>query len=152
MTATVALSIAATVSVVSIATMTAAVAAPGAFGGPAKTGLFSTWRSAQAAAGFRLVRPMKTYGLPSAGKISVARCDISRKLAKAGKHLVIASYGRTVAANLTLSQNNSGAPCTKQHFVSRLGKVKVKGSWARLTGVCGPASCRPAHRRRSSCS
>jgi hypothetical protein len=138
--ATVAIGIAAAVSVVSMATMTAAVAAPGApgtSGSPARTGLFSTWHSAQAAAGFRLLRPAKTYGLPSVGKISVARCDITRKRAKAGKLLVIAGYGRTVKANLTLSQNNAGVPCTRTHFIKFLGRVKVNGGWAQLNGVCG---------------
>jgi hypothetical protein len=137
MMATVAIGLAAAATVACMATMTAAVAAPGASGGPARTGLFATWRSAQAAAGFRLLRPTKTYGLPSAGKISVARCDITRKRAKAGKHLVIAGYGRTVKANLTLSQNNAGVPCTRTHFIKYLGKYKVKGGWAQLNGVCG---------------
>jgi len=135
--ATVAIGIAAAVSAVSMATVTAAVAAPGASGGPARTGLFSTWHSAQAAAGFRLLQPTKTYGLPATGKISVARCDISRKKAKAGKLLVIASYGRTVKANLTLSQDNAGVPCTRTHFIKYLGKFKVNGGSARMNGVCG---------------
>jgi len=98
-------------------------------------GQFSTWRAAQKAAGFHLLRPTKTFGLPINSKISVARCEISKKTAK--KRLVIASYGRTVKANLTISQNNAGAPCTKTRKITFLGHFSVLGSRATLIGICG---------------
>jgi hypothetical protein len=101
----------------------------------AGVGQFSSWRGAQRAAGFQLLRPAKTFGLPITNKISVARCEISRKKAK--KRLVIASYGRTVRANLTISQNNSGSPCTKTRSGTLLGHYSVHGSRATLIGDCG---------------
>ncbi|HET7016537.1 MAG TPA: hypothetical protein VFI65_21625 [Streptosporangiaceae bacterium] len=126
-------SFAAAACVVTVASSaTLAVAAPLRSAG---IGQFSTWRSAQSAAGFHLMRPAKTYGLPINSKISVARCEISKKTAK--KRLVIASYGRTVRANLTISQNNSGAPCTKTRQITVLGHYLVQGKRATLIGICG---------------
>lgn len=101
----------------------------------AGTGLFSSWSGAQKAAGFQLMRPTKTFKLPIANKISVARCEISKKKAK--KRLVIASYGRTVRANLTISQNNSGGPCTITRKGTLLGHFLVLGARATLIGDCG---------------
>ena len=98
-------------------------------------GQFSTWRAAQHAAGFGLLRPTKTFGLPITNKISVARCEISKKKAK--KRLVIGSYGRTVRANLTISQNNSGSPCTTTTKGTTLGHYVVRGMRATLIGDCG---------------
>lgn len=121
-------------------TATLAAAAPVRSAG---IGQFSSWRGAQRAAGFALMRPTKTFGLPITNKISVARCEISKKAAK--KRLVIASYGRTVRANLTISQNNSGAPCTKTRNGTVLGHYAVHGARAKLIGDCGTRglpSCR----------
>ncbi len=101
---------------------------------PARTGLFATWRGAQSAAGFKLMRPTNAHHLKRNSPISVARCEISKK--KANKRLVTASYGLTAAANLTLSQNNSGGPCLKTSKAKRLGKVKVHGATATLIGDC----------------
>ncbi len=115
----------------SAATATSAAAAPYV---PARTGLFATWRGAQSAAGFRLVKPTYTHHLSRNSEISVARCEISKK--KAGRRLVIASYGKTANANLTISQNNSNGRCTKNGRSKRLGKVKIHGATAILTGVC----------------
>jgi hypothetical protein len=98
-------------------------------------GQFASWRAAQHAAGFALLRPTKTYGLPKNSKISVGRCEISKKKAK--KRIVIASYGLTVKANLTISQNNSGAACTRKGQATFLGHYSVGGQRATLTGVCG---------------
>ncbi len=82
-----------------------------------------------------MLRPTKTFGLPINNKISVARCEISKKKAK--KRLVIASYGRTVRANLTISQNNSGSPCTKTRKVHVPRALLVRGARATLIGDCG---------------
>jgi hypothetical protein len=106
-------------------------------------GQFSTWPAAQRAAGFGLLRPTKTFSLPITNKISVARCEISKKKAK--KRLVIGSYGRTVRANLTISQNNSGSPCTTTRKGTTLGHFTVQGQRATLIGDCGThglPSCR----------
>lgn len=118
--------------------MTVAASATLAAAAPLRSagiGQFASWRGAQHAAGFPLQRPTKTYGLPKNSKISVGRCEISKKKAK--KRVVIASYGLTVNANLTLSQNNSGAPCTKTGKATALGHYTIDGHRATLTGVCG---------------
>jgi hypothetical protein len=128
--ATIAIGLAAAASVVSVATI--AVAAPAT---PERTGLFATWRGAQTAAGFPLLRPTKTYGLARASDIIVARCEISKK--KAGKRLVIGEYGLTPAANLTISQNNSNGQCTRTRKGKFLGRYHVDGVTGGLTGDCG---------------
>lgn len=101
---------------------------------PARTGLFKSWHGAQSAARFGLLKPTNIHHLKRNSPISVARCEISKK--KAAKRLVLASYSLTAAANLTLSQNNSGGPCTRTRPGKRLGKVRIHGSTAILTGDC----------------
>ncbi|HUC60260.1 MAG TPA: hypothetical protein VMA95_22870 [Streptosporangiaceae bacterium] len=130
--ATIAIGVAAAASVVSVATI--AFAAPDAAG---KTGQFATWSAAQTAAGFRLMKPLKTYGLRKADEVSVARCEISKK--KAAKRNVIGGYGLTYHHTLTLSQNNSNGPCAKAGQSTSLATYKVRGAKAYLTGLCGSA-------------
>ncbi len=131
-TATLTIGLAAAASVATVVSIAAtAVAAPNAGAG---TGLFASWHSAQSAAGFGLLRPTKTYGLAQAGKISVARCEISKK--KAARRLVISQYGPKPSANLTISQNNSNGPCTRTRKGKALGQFRVLGSKAFLTGDC----------------
>lgn len=99
------------------------------------TGLFATWRAAQAAARFPLRKPTKTDGLVRNSKITVTRCEISKK--KAAKRVVIASYGLTPRANLTLNQNNSNGPCARLSQGKFLGRFRVDGTVSVLIGDCG---------------
>jgi hypothetical protein len=111
----------------------AAATAPAAQVRPAGTGLFRTWPAAQSAAGFRLARPARTYGLHRSGLIAVSRCETKGKL---GKRDVEAVYGDTPNASLIVSQNNSGGRCGVFGRSTRLGRYKVHGVWASLTGEC----------------
>lgn len=99
-------------------------------------GTFGTWRGAQKAAKFKLIRPTRTYGLKRNGLITVGRCarTVTQKVAHAD---VTVSYGLTPFSVLSLSQNNSGGPCTKVGKVKTLGHVKVDGRRAVLSGKCG---------------
>jgi hypothetical protein len=130
--ATVAIGLAAAAGVLTAAALTTAIAAPAL---PVGTGQFVTWRGAQLAAGFPLLKPTKTDSLARTGDIAVARCEISRK--KASKRLVTASYGLTARANLTLTQNNSGAPCNRIGTAKLVGRYRVDGALADLTAGCG---------------
>jgi hypothetical protein len=135
--ATIAIGVAVAASAVSVATI--ALADPAA---PGKTGQFATWRAAENAAGFRLVKPTKTYGLAKASDIIVARCEISKK--EAAKRNVIGQYGLTAQHSLVISQNNANAPCVRLRKGKSLGTVRVSGVKAYLTGDCdikGLPSC-----------
>jgi hypothetical protein len=107
---------------------------------PTGFGMFSTWRAAQRAAKFKLVRPTKTDGLPRNGKIAVTRCEAQKK---SRAHVVVAVYGLTPFKMLSVSQNNSGHACSTVGKVKSLGKVKVRGTTAQLTGKCGFDKLRP---------
>lgn len=109
---------------------TTALAAPAR---PAGIGFFTTWPGARRAAGFRLVKPGKTYGLARSGKITVAQCLGSRKRSKRD---VEASYGPAVRF-LGISQNNAGRLCGKLSGFKFLGTFRVNGARAILTGLCG---------------
>ena len=135
--ATMAIGVAAAASVASVAIITIAAQAA-----PAGTGHFATWQRAEKAAGFELLKPTKTYGLRKASDIIVARCEISKK--KASKRNVIGQYGPTVKLNLTISENNSNAPCARLRESKALGTYKIDGVKAYLTGDCdsqGLPSC-----------
>lgn len=102
---------------------------------PAGMGSFRSWPAAQAAAGFRLAKPTRTYGLARSGRIIVSRCEVKRP--KPGVRDVNAVYGDTPNANLTINQNNSRGSCGVIGKSTKLGRYKVNGVWASLTGECG---------------
>jgi hypothetical protein len=105
---------------------------------PSGFGMFGTWKAAQAAAGFKLLRPTRTYGHVRNGLIGVTRCEVKKSTSK----VVVASYGLTPFSTLALYQNNSGRPCSTMGKVKVLGKVKVDGTTGQLTGKCGMAGLR----------
>src|SRR5260370_42696218 len=92
---------------IGIGSLSAEVASAGQVPG-AGTGAFRTWHAAQAHAGFGLLRPTSTDRLRRTRLIFVSRCQVT---GKRGKRVVIASYGDTPNANLSLNQNNSGGQC-----------------------------------------
>jgi hypothetical protein len=110
----------------------AAMAASGAT--PAATGSFSTWRAAQDAAGFQLIRPTRLHGLTRSGHIQVTRCEVTGELKKRD---VLASYGSSRHRELNLEQNNSGEPCGNFGEAKDLGTFRVHGVRATLFGACG---------------
>jgi hypothetical protein len=111
--------------------------APAAQGRLAGLGQFRTWSRAQSAAGFKLARPTRTFGLHRSGLIVVSRCETKGRL---GKRNVEAVYGDTPRASLRISQNNSGGLCGVIGRTAKLGRVRVGGAWASLTGLCGRPS------------
>lgn len=128
-------------SITSAVLAAGAVAATGAMAAQdhkPRLGTFRSWPAAQQAAGFRLLRPTRTFGLRINGKITVTRC-LTRKLIKKkkGAKLVFANFDPTPSAALEISQNNSGGPCRSVGEVRRLGAFKVDGVTATLLGECG---------------
>lgn len=112
---------------------------------PSGFGLFSSWKAAQSAAGFKLIRPTRTFGHVRNGKIAVVRCEPKHK---SRAHVVVANYGLTQFSTLGLSQNNSGGACSSTGKVTSLGKVKVDGTTAQLTGKCGMPGLRSCKSRK----
>jgi hypothetical protein len=101
---------------------------------PAGLGSFASWRAAQRAAGFRLLKPSVTFGQRRNGDIAVTKCLVKHQFTK---RVVIANYGRTVRAQLSVNQNNSGKPCLRTTRMTRLATVTVHGATATLSGLCG---------------
>ena len=101
-------------------------------------GTFGSWKAAQSAAGFNLLRPTRTYGHVRNGLIGVVRCEVKKSTSR----VVVVSYGLTPFSTLALSQNNSGRACSTTGKVTVLGKVKVDGTTGQLTGKCGMAGLR----------
>ena len=99
---------------------------------PASVGTFHSWRAAQRAAGFGLIRPGNTYGLRRNGLISVVPCQASGQMSK---RQVFASYGSF------LSGPELGAARV-------LGHYRVQGRRATLYGVCGKHLGPPCSSRR----
>ena len=101
-------------------------------------GMFGSWKAAQSAAGFKLLRPTRTYGHVRNGLIGVTRCEVK----KSASRVVVANYGLTPFSTLALYQNNSGRACATMGKVKVLGTVKVDGTTGQLTGKCGMAGLR----------
>lgn len=136
--------------IAAVMTAAAAAAAIGTAGlaGPALAapaaghhlGNFTSWSAAQKAAGFKLLRPTRTYGHKRNGPIGVSRCEVKKMEAK---RVVSVIYGLTPFSMLGLTQNNSGKACTETGKLTRLGTYKVDGAKAVLTGKCGMKGLRP---------
>lgn len=118
----------------------AALAAPSA----QATGSYRTWGAAQRAAGFRLLKPGRTYGLHR-GPIIVDRCLVNGKLSK---HQVIAGYGSALHKALAITQNNAHTACGNFGEAKKLGHYRVRGRRATLWGACGMTGEHSCHSRK----
>ncbi len=106
-----------------------AVASPGTATG---TGVFKSWPKAQQEAGFKLMKPGTSYGLPDVGHILVTSC-----LADPHKRDVLASYGSILHKSLALEQDNAGRPCHSGYPGTALGTYTIHRHKAHLYGYCG---------------
>ena len=130
-----------TTAVAGIASMalvatTAASEALAATAPAAGVGQFTTWRAAQRAAGFGLMKPTNTYGVHRAGKIMVTRCE---EHLRSRYRVTTANYGSSAFHYIVLSQNNSGGACQREGTSHRIGRVRVQGVTAVLRGLCDMA-------------
>lgn len=104
---------------------------------PAAVRYFTTWPQAETAAGFALRRPTRLHGLHRAGSVTVRPCGTR---GEHDKRVAGAVYGTPSSPLLTISENNSGGPCTAVS-VPFLRNVRVHGVTAKLYGSCS-GSCR----------
>jgi len=124
--------LAATPALASARTAAAARSAPSA--APAATGSFKTWPAAQRAAGFRLKKASRTYGLRRTNAILVNKCEVTGKLSKRD---VYAEWQGSKRRYMSVDQNNSGGPCSNFGAAKPLGTYRVQGHKARMYGFCG---------------
>jgi hypothetical protein len=145
--ATVAISAAAVMAGLGV-TAASSMAAPAAASAKVHPGTYHSWKAAQHAAGFKLLRPAGTDGLKATnGGIQVGTCaGYPRKYAD-----ISAEYGHRKGKLLGLIQDNAphAAPCSNIGEATTLGHYKVDGTRATLLGACGTApgepSCHAAH-------
>lgn len=116
---------------ISAAAAAPAIATPAA---PAGTGTFTSWPSAQAAAGFVLYRPTVTYGLRNVGHIIISACEVA---GGANKRIVSVGYGSFDTRSLTLTQDDANGPCGNGYTGTDLGSYRIHGIKAELWGYCG---------------
>jgi hypothetical protein len=143
--ATVAIVAAALTAVMGVTATASIAATPAAVSARVHPGKYHSWKAAQRAAGFRLLRPGSTDGLiRTNGGIQVGRCA-------SGYATVYAQYGRAKGRLLGLIQDDlKGAqPCSNIGEATTLGHPKVDGVTATLLGACGTMmgepSCHSAH-------
>jgi hypothetical protein len=130
------------------ASMAAVHATPAAASATVHPGKYGSWKAAQRAAGFSLLRPASTDGLKNtSGGILVGQCaNYPRKYAD-----VYAQYGRQTGKLFGLIQDDAprAMPCSNIGEATTLGHYKVDGARATLLGACGTAegepSCHAAH-------
>jgi len=99
---------------------------------PAAAGNFTTWPRAETAAGFPLHRPTRLHGLHRAGPVNVRRCETR---GQHRKRVASAVYGTPFSALLSISENNSGAPCAPVSGLF-LRNVRIHGVTGKLYGAC----------------
>lgn len=112
-------------------------AGPALASAPAGTGSFHTWHAAQRAAGFRLKKPHKLFGLTRTHPILVSRCQVT---GRTGKRDVYAQWNsKDGQTYLVVDQDNAGLPCSNFGAARFLGTWRVQGHKARMYGFCGRA-------------
>ena len=114
--------------------MAAADVNPSAGAARVHAGTYHSWKAAQHAGGFRLLRPASTDGLkPTNGGIRVGQCG-SPKYAN-----VYAQYGHDSRKLIGLFQDDApgATPCENIGEASTLGHYRVDGTTATLLGACG---------------
>ncbi len=125
-----------TVTVVPSAT----VPSPNAAASPS-FGAFASWTAAQTAAGFALLEPASTDGLPLAnGGIQVGQC------AGDSAHADVWAIYAAGADELAIDQDDEPGPqpCSNIGEASTLGTYTVDGANAQLLGACGTAAGEPS--------
>ena len=100
--------------------------------GPAGTHGYTTWPAAQRAAGFALLKPSATDGLPISGKIEVSSCPSLHST------WVLATYASARAKpSLGILQVRHNDGCAGEPPPSvKLATYHVDGAKATLYGVC----------------
>jgi hypothetical protein len=101
---------------------------------PALPSSFSSWSKAQKAAGFRLQKPSRTYGLVRTHPILVGKCLAT---GQGSKRDVYAQWGGAHGRYIALDQNNSGKPCSNFGAAKFLRTWRVHGHKALMYGFCG---------------
>ncbi len=103
-------------------------------------GAFTSWTAAQTAAGFGLLQPASTNGLPLAnGGIRVGQC------AGDSAHADVWATYAAGAYELAIDQEDEpGGVCSNIGEASMLGTYSVGGAQAQLLGACGTAAGLPA--------
>src|SRR5215469_1444620 len=97
-------------------------------------GTFNSWTAAQLAAGFALLQPASTSGLPLNGGIQVGSCAGDSAYAD-----VVATY-ESGSNQLTIDQTDEPPPqvvCSNIGAATTLGTYNVNGAQAQLLGACG---------------
>ena len=99
---------------------------------PAGTHRYTTWPAAQRAAGFALLRPSATYGLPISGKIEVTSCP------QLHSTWVFATYSAAHAKpDLAVMQVRHNDGCAGELPPTvKLATYHVDGAKATLYGAC----------------
>jgi hypothetical protein len=104
-------------------------------------GAFASWAAAQTAAGFGLLQPASTNGLPLAnGGIQVGQC------AGDSAHANVWATYAAGADELAIDQDDEPGPqgCSNIGEASSLGTYTVDGVQAQLLGACGTAAGEPS--------
>jgi hypothetical protein len=131
--------IAAGIGITAMSSMAAAEANPAAGAAKVHVGTYRSWKAAQHAAGFRLLRPAGTDGLkPSNGGIRVAGCEgNSHKYANVYAQYGYAGYPSRKLIGLFQDDAPGATPCENIGIATPLGHYKVDGTTATLLGACG---------------
>ncbi len=140
--------VAAGMGMTATSSMAAAGATPAGASAKVHVGTYHTWKAAQHAAGFRLLRPAGTDGLKRTdGGIHVGHCaNYPLKYAN-----VYAQYGHDRGKLIGVFQDDApgAAFCENIGEATTLGHYKVDGARATLLGACGTLpgepSCHAAH-------
>jgi hypothetical protein len=104
-------------------------------------GAFTSWQAAQSAAGFGLLRPASTNGLPLIdGGIQVGQC------AGDTAHAAVVAIYAAGGHELGILQDDEPAsqPCSNFGEATTLGTYSVHGALAQLLGACGTAAGEPS--------
>jgi hypothetical protein len=112
-------------------------AVPATSTGPAAAaaGSYGSWTAAQRAAGFKLKKPHRLFGLTRTHPILVGRCNAT---GQRRKHDVYAQWNnKNGQTYLSIDQNNSGKPCSNFGAAKYLGSWRIQGRKARMYGFCG---------------
>jgi hypothetical protein len=104
-------------------------------------GAFTSWTAAQTAAGFALLEPASSNGLPLVnGGIQVGQC------AGDSTHADVWATYAAGTDQLTIDQDDEQGPqgCSNIGEASTLGTYTVDGVQAQLLGACGTAAGEPS--------
>jgi hypothetical protein len=106
---------------------------------------YSSWRKAQRAAHFTLLRPTRTFGMHRSGRIVVEKCQFAPHVVR---ETAAVNYRGSADRQISILEAGYKTTCGNMGEARVLGHYRINGSRATLLGSCNLPDTPPCSHRK----